>query len=352
MKDFRLLTAAAVLAALTGTAFGQVAKPPMQPASAADCFRVESERFVFHSDPWINLHHFLFQWARNVPARQPGDRRRVVGVGEPEQLGRLDAEERQAWDRALDYYRERLIAGDLLFDRGLLAVRERLAGAACSAAGLGELDVELRTVLEEAMAVYRNSWWPDHHRGNVAWIREQVDALKVYEAVLSERLAEAYGGEWPAERVRVDAAAYTNWAGAYTTNHPASVAISSTDYAGLEGLEILFHEVSHASFFEQRLLGQVAAAFRKRGAKPPNRFVHTIQFITPAELLRSTLSVEELARYRSVGVRVLERGSLKEQYRIVLKHWRPFLDGQIDRGEALDRIVEELAEVGREISGS
>ena len=23
-----------------------------------------SDRFAFHSDPWINLHHFLYQWSR------------------------------------------------------------------------------------------------------------------------------------------------------------------------------------------------------------------------------------------------------------------------------------------------
>ena len=34
-----------------------------------------------------------------------------VSVAEPEQFGRLEAGERETWDRALDYYRERLIAG-------------------------------------------------------------------------------------------------------------------------------------------------------------------------------------------------------------------------------------------------
>lgn len=305
-----------------------------QAGSDGDCHRVESERFVFHSDPWINLHHFLFQWARDVSQRQPGDRRPAVEVTEKAQLEDLEAGEQRTWERALDFYRERLIATDPVFDRQLIAIRGRLAAIACSAVGPETIDGELRTPLMEAMPVYRQRWWPEHHAANLAWIRGRLDELKSYEAALARRLAEAYGGEWPPERVRVDVAAYANWAGAYTTNHPDQVTISSTGTKGLDGLETLFHEVSHASFFEQRILGQLAAAFRPYGADPPRRLFHVIQFATPAELLRSMLSAEERGSFRSVAERVAER---------VGWHWRPFLDGQVERAEALDRIAAELA---------
>lgn len=315
-----------------------------QPASDGDCHRAESARFVFHSDPWINLHHFLFEWARNVPERQPGDRRRPVEVTEQAELGDLDEGDRRAWERALAFYRERLIARDLLFDRDLIALRGQLAEIACSAGSPESIDAELRTVLIDAMPVYRRRWWPAHHATNMTWIRKQLEALKSHEAALAERLAQAYGGEWPPEQIRVDVVAYASWSGGYTTNRPNQVTISSVSYKGLEGLEMLFHEVSHASFFEQRILGQLAAAFRQHGAEPPDRLAHTIQFATPPELLRSLLSGEEIDNYRSVAERVYSRGgSLSDEYRIVLEHWKPFLDGKIQRTEALDRIAAELA---------
>lgn len=318
-----------------------------QPVPLADCHSVESERFVFHSDPWTNLHHFLYQWARNVPERQPEDRRRAVEVTEQDQLGSLEPHEHEAWVRALDYYRQRLIASDILFNRRLVEIRGQLAVIACSGVGLDELVAEHRIVLDEAMRVYRSRWWPTHHEANMAWIQWQLDALKVHETTLAERLAAAYGGAWPRDRIRVDVAAYTNWAGAYTTNNPNHLTISGTDYTGLEGLEILFHEVSHASFFEQRILGQINVAFRDRGGDPPNRLAHTIQFVTPAELLSAVLTDEELEKFHSVGKRVLERGSLREQYFVVLEHWKPFLDGQVEHTEALDRIARELSKPNR-----
>ena len=308
-----------------------------------DCHRVESERFVFHSDPWINLHHFLYQWAREVSPRPSGDRRRAVEVSERAQAGDLDGEERQKWERAVGFYRERLIASDLLFDRDLIALRGQLAAVSCSANGLEGIDAEIRAVLLEAMTVYRQRWWPEHHTANRAWMGTQQQELKSHEAVFAERLAQAYGGEWPPERIRVDVAAYSNWAGGYTTNHPDHVTISSTGYERLEGLEMLFHEVSHAGFFEQRILGQLAVAFRRRGADRPDRLSHAIQFATPAEILRSLLSAEERYGFVSVAERVARRSRWSDQYAIVLEYWKPFLDGQVERAQALDRIAEELA---------
>lgn len=331
---------------LSGCTHASVGGPAAgaQPVVDGDCHRADSARFDFHSDPWINLHHFLFEWARNVPERQPGDRRRAVEVTEQAQLGDLEEEERRSWERAVGFYRERLVARDLLFDRDLIALRGQLAAIACSAGSPETLDAELRTVLEEAMPVYRRRWWPEHHTTNMAWIRSRLEDLKSYGAVLAERLAQAYGGEWPPERIRVDVVAYASWSGGYTTNRPNQVTLSSVSYKGLEGLEMLFHEVSHASFFEQRILGQLAAAFRQHGAEPPDRLAHTIQFATPPELLRSLLRGEEIKSYRSVAERVYSRGgSLSDEYRIVLKHWKPFLDGKIQRAEALDRIAAELA---------
>jgi hypothetical protein len=312
-------------------------------AAGADCYRVQSERFDFHSDPWINLHHFLFQWARASSRPKPGDSRPRVDVPEMEQLGDLTEAERQAWDRAVGYYRERVIAGNLVFDRPLIVLRGKLGALACAPGGETGVDPELWQVLSDAMPVYRRHWWPRHHAANVAWIEERMGQLRSYERVLSARLAEAYGGEWPAERLRVDVAAYSNWAGAYTTNDPNQLTISSRDYTGLEGLEILFHEVSHASFFEQRLFGQLAAAFRAHGGRPPARLFHVIQFVTPAVLMRVVLGSKRLAGYRSIAERVNAKGTTAAQYRVVVKEWTPFLDGKATRTEALDRIVVGLA---------
>jgi hypothetical protein len=322
----------------------KAASDAVQAAPERDCNVVESERFTFHIDPWINLHHFLYEWARNVPGKLADDYRRPVDVAERTQLGHLTESEQEAWSKAVGFYRERLIQRDTTFDRNLIALRGELGALACADATARIGDAELWAVLTEAMPVYRRHWWPVHHASNAEWIRKEMALLRTYEAVLAGRLAEAYGGEWPAERVRVDVAGYSNWAGAYTTNKPNQLTISSGDYKDLEGLELLFHEVSHATFFEQRIFGDLAEAFQKHGAELPNPLVHLLQFITPAELLRAQLKGEDLRTFRAVGDQIIERGPMRPIEPVVRRHWKTFLDGQIDRRTAFERIAADLVQ--------
>jgi hypothetical protein len=320
------------------------ALPPAAFAASVDPGPVRSGHFEFHNDPWINLHHFLFQWARNGSNRAGNDHRRPVLVHETGDLADLSTGERSAWQRALRYYRAHLIGGRLLFDRHLIAIRNHLAANATGDNPADGLDPALRAILLDAMPVYRKHWWPAHHAANAAWIRERLIQLKTYESVLAPRLAEAYGGNWPAEPVRVDVVAYANWAGAYTTNHPDQITISSTDYQGLQALEILFHEVSHSTFFEQRLFRQLADAFGKYGTSPPNGLAHVIQFVTPAELLRTTLRGRAREIFRSVGEQVAAREHFRSLYAAVRRHWIPFLQGRTSRSEALEGVAADLVD--------
>jgi len=162
--------------------------------AGGDCQRVESEHLVLHNDPWINLHHFLFQWARNMSEPRPGDRRPSVEVPERTQLGSLEADERQVWGRAVGYCREKLVERDLLFDGELVKLRGLVGARACEAAGR-EASPPTLEVLADAMPVYRRHWWPGHAASNTSWIEEQSRALQPREEPMARRLAAAYGSE-------------------------------------------------------------------------------------------------------------------------------------------------------------
>src|SRR6185436_16651594 len=111
------------------------------------------------------------------------------------------------------------------------------------------ISADLRTALLAAMPVYRRHWWPGHLARNLDWIERLTSALAPYETALSDRLASAYGGQWPAARIRVDITTYSSWQGSYTTNRPSQITISSDPgLRGLKGVDLLLHEASHASF--------------------------------------------------------------------------------------------------------
>ncbi len=340
-----------VLASATGFTSGCVHATFDHPTSespvvsSGDCHRVETARFAFYSDPWINLHLFLFQWARNVPQRQPGDRRPVVEVPETRQLGHLGANERSAWEQAVRFYRERLVSRDLVHDRDLIALRDPLATIACDGGTPEDIDADLRAVLLGAMPVYRRHWWPRHLARNLKWIDQLVQTLEPYEKTLASRLADAYGGEWPAERIRVDVTAYASWQGDYTTNRPNQITMESdADVKGLTRVDLLFHEASHASYFEQPLLREVSEAFRAHGAEPPDGLVHVIQFVTPPELIRQLLHGRDLRRFQPFATELFRIYPEWDRFRrILVAHWLPFLEGRLGRDEALDQVADALA---------
>jgi hypothetical protein len=311
---------------------------------SGDCHRTASERFVLYSDPWVNLHHFLYQWARNVPPRKPGDPE-ALEIPESQQIGELDERERAAWDRALLFYREQLASRDLIHDSGLIALRNPLAAIACSGGTPDAIAAGLRAVLLDAMPVYRRHWWPGHLAQDQDWIERLLPALKPNEAVLAGRLADAYGGRWSDERIRVDVAVYASWQGAYTTNDPNQITVASDPRVwGVQGVDLVFHEVSHASFFEQPLLGQLSAAFRAHGAHPPPGLAHAIQFVTASELVRRQLHGEDLRKFKPLAEMAgLFRNPQWARFKRVLEaHWVPFLAGKLGRAEALDQVAADL----------
>jgi hypothetical protein len=63
-----------------------------------------TKHFGFYSDPWINLHHLLYQWAREDAGLGTG--RRYVSVPERSSIAELSTEERRTWLRAVEFYRD------------------------------------------------------------------------------------------------------------------------------------------------------------------------------------------------------------------------------------------------------
>jgi len=298
--------------------------------------------FEFHSGFWINLHHFLYQ-----QARQPASARDAVSKAESE-----------AWSAALDYYSRTLAGSDLLVNRDLVNIKNRLAemegcadlsGRSRSECASG-LRPELVRALERAAPVYRAKWWPQHDRANRAWVAAAAPLIEKYGAVLAERLAEIYQEGWPAERLPVDVSYVANAVGAYTTLDPVSITIASGDprNRGLASLEILFHEASHALAGGVR--DAIAKECRARNKPIPRDLWHALLFYTAGEVVRHALEESRAAgagpaegEYTPYARRegLYARG-WENYLRLFERHWQPYLDGKLEFDRAVARIVSAL----------
>lgn len=252
-----------------------------------------SELFTFHSDIFINLHHFLYRWAQAGPGADTGGLDPRIGLLDDDvaRYQRMSEAEREAWDLAATYYRFDMVTRDLLFDEEMVALRDCLVMAGTYCDRIAERDQGTLEVLNNVMPVYRSVFWSRHNSENRRWMDELIPLARRFETDIAARVAAAYTGEWTDERNRVDIALYANRVGGYTTSD-GHITISSIDPGsqGYLGLELLFHEASHEEAMEGPLRRLVQGAFESIGADPPPDLWHMTIFYTAGHVTRDVLA--------------------------------------------------------------
>lgn len=339
--------------------------------------------FELHSGFWLNLHHRLYEEARqqrNGPA--PGNAASGKSAKPTLQIAPgarvvLSNSEQRAWDEAVAYYAANYADKDLLFSTELVLLKnqlgdfetcEELAGAKKKTCNAG-LPAKLTQILDGAAPVYRAHRWPADDRANRAWIKRAAPLVREQGVGLSHRLADIYQTRWPEERIRVDVSAVANYAGAYTTLDPLRVTIASTDprNQGAAALEVLFHEASHGIATPVELA--IVRECRQRDKPIPRDLWHALIFYTTGEVIKPVMDAQsdspengsiqgssssksipdasspssQDSEYTPYAKRegLYQRGW--ESYLALLTHyWQPYLDGRTTFDDAIAHMVSAL----------
>ncbi|MGD2069087.1 MAG: hypothetical protein PVI57_10480 [Gemmatimonadota bacterium] len=340
------------MVAATSTEIGRVPSPsrflqagdaspfehPVQTATLV----AASDHLALHSDPWINLHHFLYNWARADEGLGTG--REHVPVPERASLGELGEEERAAWTTAVRLYRDSVAARNRFAD-GMLELKEglvRLGGD--TGASPPEVIPGVSGALAVAMPVYLERWWPGHDRANRAWVSSVVDRLRRHESEYVSLTERIYGARWPAGRRRVDVSAYANFAAGYTAL--GHVVIYSTDPGnqGLYALETLLHEIQHTREMSSVVRGELAEAFEAVGSDVPRNLWHAMIFATAGEFVRIVAEEEGLPPHTPYWTRggFGDLGGWAEVVPAANRRWLPVVRGEASRGDALAALAADL----------
>jgi hypothetical protein len=278
--------------------------------------------FSFHSNAWINLHHFARASARGGPAP----------------TGLSDEESRQ-WTAGVEFYKP-YAARDLLRDDALVDIKSALRQAEGKASLDGiAIDADLKAMLERLMPIYQQHWWPEHDRRNHAWIAAVQPLLEQHGAALSAALTRTYDSTWPSDPIPVDVSVTAGPTGAYTTGPPTHVTISSSEPSlqGLAALEMLFHESSHSSI--SNLYMRVSEAASAQKATVPPQLWHAVLFYTAGELTRRELAAHGIAYtpYASDNLyKNLCGAGCREK---IAEYWTPRLEGKQSIAECLSALV-------------
>ena len=290
----------------------------------------EVEGLQMFSDFWLNLHHFLYvsAWARRPDL--PGQRRLAMPLPAGQSVA-MTKKQRATWDAAVSYYDHEFASKDLLFDDGLNAINNSLAGAK-TLTGLS-LSTGHRHWLEAAAPIYKRYWWPQHDTANRAWIADVAQRTAPVARQIVDRLTSLYGVNWFDAPVRADVVRLGKSQGAYTTVVPRVhiiVASADTSYAGWAGTEMLFHESSHG------LIRNVRAAVdeaMKAAGKNPRDLWHVVLFYIAGELTREALAARGIEYQPYLYATGLFTTAWPMFRKPIEQTVRPFVDRKINLAE-------------------
>ncbi len=304
--------------------------------------------FEFHSGFWLNLHHTLYRQAR----LQRGSSATATGGS----ISNLSPAEQRAWSSAVAFYARTYADKDLTVSLEMILVKnqlgdfetcEDLAGLKNKSCDAG-LPAKLTEALAAAASVYRAHLWPEHDRANRRWIAAVAPLVRRNGVDLSHRLAEIYQTNWPRDRIRVDVTSYASSTGAYTTQEPLRVTVSSSDprNQGPEALEVLFHEASHG--ISDLVQEAIYRECRQREKPIPRDLWHALLFYTTGEVIRPLdLTGPDRsapsAGYVPYAVREgLYKRGWENYLRVLTQYWQPYLDGSVTFDDAIAHMVSAL----------
>jgi len=299
--------------------------------------------FIFHTDEfWLNLHHFLYVLGRAQNKTSDASREAVTGAPADQEKGlaALTASERNVWNEAVSAYASGISKKDLVFDDPLTELTKALAqaGDARSLEPAG-IDSATAAILQRAAPIYRKAWWSKHQTANQAWVSGMQRYVDQHGPTVLSFITRAYQFTWPAAGYAVHLSAYTNWAGAYSTQIGMLV-ISSLNEGnkGPYGLETLFHESMHQ--WDSQVFEAIRTQARAHDKLAPRGLSHALIFFTAGEAVRRVVP-GHVPYAEKFGV--WQRGMM--QFKAPIEQtWKPYLDGKGTRDEALAELVKLTGE--------
>jgi len=285
---------------------------------------------AFHSAFWPNLHHALYgaAWARRP---KTGERRLMPDEPTPA-TETLSAEERAAWDAAVDYYDRNLADRDLLLGRGMQSIKTALAAEDLASSAI---DPDLRAALERVAPIYRQRFWAAHDRSNREWIQTTVDRLRTIEKEIVSAQARMYGRDWFTAPVRVDIV----WMGrAYTSLFPTHSTVSPAEgpLTGWTSVEMVLHEVSHELILP--IQKELATAFGDRW-KQHGVLWHVVQFYMTGLALERILAARGIEYRKFLDSEGLFDRAWPQYRKPIEESFAPYVRGEITRAQAIEHLA-------------
>lgn len=335
MLIVRSVIVAASLMLVASTQGDAQSPPARRSVASASPFRVTTDEF------WLNLHHFLYVLGRAERKTSDASREAVreAPTNAAQGLATLNDAERAIWSEAVTAYAANSSRKDVVFDSALAALSNALTGLTeSSALPALPMDTVTERILRRAAPVYAKGWWPAHRAANRAWADSMRILVDTHGATVLAYITRAYQLDWPSDGYPIRVAAFSNWAGAYSTRGDLLVMSSlAPSLRGGYGLETMFHEAMHQ--WDDAIIAAIDAQAKALSVQSPANLSHMLIFFTAGEATRSVLP-QHVPYAEAFGV--WDRG-WRPMHGALNDIWKPYLAGQGTRNAAIGALVKRLA---------
>lgn len=331
MKKLIFLAAICVLG---NSAFAQTA--------TGDTKIAETKYIEFHSNYLMNLHHFLFNKAMHYSFVRNEEQKNFDSLFVNLKIPANPATKDELM-LAVKFYADSLAKKNMLFDEGLTGFKYALE----QSNSFDELKKKSKSsaiinAMQKADRLYRDNYWEQQQAANNSFITSWIGTIKKIEEEVITQCSKYYKYTFAGKKFRIDLTEYATFFGAYTTTEPyVSAVISSGDkrHQGTQGIEIIFHEVSHA-MIDEVFRAQQKICTDKNIAFDHNVW-HSILFYSTGTFVKNALAKEGLEHelYISKNKLASLNPTIKKQIDAITLSWQLYLDGKTDMQTALNAIL-------------
>lgn len=304
----------------------------------------ESEYFIFYSNYWLNMHHFL-----NYNA-VIADTTKAMYVNE-ELTANLTEDETGLLEFLVRFYREELISKDLRSSDYMQGVKEFLIYQTPDSLK----DIPPRyafhlKVLDKFSPVYKAHFWDKHNGSNKAILQKYKTLLESTETGVVDELTELTKEFWDGEKIRVDITyrakndLRNKRDRPFTSVRPTHVVMNSAeDEVKGNWLELLYHEASHhlISPVAGFIGGTINNTSEVRGLRVPRGMWHAYLFYLSGKVTQSALAENGMEDYEMYMVRNNVFSWFMPYFN---KHMPGYIAREVTLEETTRLIMEEMEE--------
>jgi hypothetical protein len=302
----------------------------------------ETLYFEFHSNYLMNLHHFLVKKGFQLPKEEKDVIKQFDLLFKEEVKTSVKPEMKTKVMQAIQFYADSICPKNLLFDPQLTKLKYDLE--ACTVlTDLKTKESIKGTVdaIEKASRFYAEFFWQEQDKKNRVFVTGLLKQVKQIEKAVIDSSSKYYGYKYNGKKFRVDLVDYATFYGAYTTTEPyINAVISSTDkrHEGTQGVEIVFHEVSHGMI--DKVFEMQEKISKELGKEVDHNVWHTILFYSAGTFVKNELAKQGITHELYIYKNNLGKiPGVQKTLDAVVLYWQPYLEGKSDIGTAIRAIL-------------